>query len=488
MTKPILIIGGGPVGMTMASELVRYGLPVRIIDKAAHRTDKSKALVLWSRTLELLDRGMGGERFVERGFKVDGVTFAQGDKEVGHACLDTIDSRYNYALMIPQSETERLLEEYLAGQGVTVERETEATALAIRDDGVSAVVQKNDGTSETIEAEWLIGCDGAHSIVRRTLDLPFVGETNPSDWMLADVHMTGYPRSDRSMSIYWHHDGVLIILPITPGRYRLIVDVPRSPGDQPRTLSLEQMQSLVDQRGPAGTRLFDPVWLSGFRINERKVADYQQGRIFLAGDAAHIHSPAGGQGMNTGMQDAFNLAWKLALVFRQACRPALLETYSHERSQVGDAVLKSAGRLTAVATLRNPVAQALRNLAGHVLLGWEKVGHALAEQMSETTIHYPESLLNGTGRSADAQPGERFAPRESERPAGSGNDSRFVLHAVAGPMATDLTSRFPELIDPILRPLVPGAALTLVRPDGYVSVATNDPDHVTEVLERFGRH
>src|SRR6202041_2890928 len=136
--------------------------------------------------------------------------------------------------------------------------------------------------------------------------------------------------------------------------YRVIADVPPSGADQPPTPTLEELQAIIDRRGPGGLTAFDPIWLAGFRINGRKVANYRSGRVFLLGDAAHVHSPAGGQGMNTGMQDAFNLAWKLALVISKSCGDSLLDSFSPERSGVGDEVLKQAGRLTAVGTLKNP--------------------------------------------------------------------------------------------------------------------------------------
>jgi 2-polyprenyl-6-methoxyphenol hydroxylase-like FAD-dependent oxidoreductase len=191
MTNLVLIVGGGPVGMTMASELARYGVAVRIIDKATERTDKSKALVLWSRTLELLDRGGGSAPFVEAGFKAEAVNFVAGDKVIGRVAMDSVQSPYPYGLMLPQSDTERLLEQRLGEQGITVERRIELVAFTQPGDGVEAVLRHADGREETLSAVWLIGCDGAHSAVRHTLGAPFTGETMDSDWMLADVHMTG---------------------------------------------------------------------------------------------------------------------------------------------------------------------------------------------------------------------------------------------------------------------------------------------------------
>ena len=244
----------------------------------------------------------------------------------------SVPSPYNYALMLPQSDTERLLEERLQRLGVSVERGTEATALKIGADGVEATLRHADGREETAQADWLGGCDGAHSIVRHTLGAPFTGETMLSDWVLADTHMSGYPFPDTEIAVYWARDGVLPIFPIAPGRYRIIANVPPSGGDHPRDPTLEEIAAIVEQRGPKGVKLFDPIWLSGFKkINARKVASYRSGQGYLSGDAAHVHSPAGGEGMNTRMQDAFNLAWKLASAIHGTCGEALLDTYSPER-------------------------------------------------------------------------------------------------------------------------------------------------------------
>ena len=226
--KPVLIVGAGPVGMTMASELARYGVAVRIVDKAAQRTDKSKALVLWSRTLELLDRGGGSAPFVDAGFKAEAVNFIAGDRAIGRVSMESVQSPYPYGLMLPQSETERLLEERLRDLGISVERQVELTTFTSGDHGVEARLRHADGHEETVSADWLVGCDGAHSAVRHCLGATFSGETLNSDWMLADVHMRGYPCPDTEASVYWHRDGVFVIFPISPGRYRVLADLPAS--------------------------------------------------------------------------------------------------------------------------------------------------------------------------------------------------------------------------------------------------------------------
>src|ERR1700722_807 len=275
MKTEVLIVGAGPVGMTAASELARYGVSVRIVDKSKQRTDKSKALVLWSRTLELLDRGPGGSApFIEAGFKAHAVNLVAGDGEViGYVRMDSVKSPYPYGLMLPQSETERLLEERLAVLGLTVERQTEVLGFTATDSGAQVRLRLPDGQEETVAAEWLLGCDGAHSTVRHTLGVPFSGETMDSDWILADVHMSGYPFPDSEASVYWHKDGAFVIFPIAPGRYRVLADLPPTSGPVKPDPSLEEVQKIIDRRGPEGLTAFDPIWLAGFRINGRKVSD-----------------------------------------------------------------------------------------------------------------------------------------------------------------------------------------------------------------------
>jgi 2-polyprenyl-6-methoxyphenol hydroxylase-like FAD-dependent oxidoreductase len=486
--KLVLISGAGPVGMTMASELARYGVAVRIVDKAAERTDKSKALVLWSRTLELLERGGGSAPFVEAGFKAVAVNFVAGDKVIGRVTMDAVRSPHPYGLMLPQSETERLLEERLDAQGVQVERCVELVTFTQRADGVEAVLRHADGRNETVSAAWLIGCDGAHSAVRHTLGAAFTGETMDSDWMLADVHMTGYPCPDSEASVYWHRDGVFVIFPISPGRYRVLADLPPSGAEHSPDPTLEEAQAVIDRRGPPGLKAFAPIWIAGFRINGRKVSQYRWDRTFLVGDAAHIHSPAGGQGMNTGMQDAFNLAWKLALVVHGTCGEQLLDSYSPERSHVGDEVLKSAGRLTAVGTMRNPVAQAVRNLVGHVAFGLSSVQHAFADNMTEVTIGYPESPLNGPSQGGiGPKPGERVVPVTGQIPVGSGDAPRFALFADKSSATVDLLSQFDGLLDPDIRPSLREGSIWLVRPDGYVACSARGLGVIAEYLENLCR-
>ena len=463
----VLISGAGPVGLTMANELVRHGISVRIVDKSAERTDKSKALVLWSRTLELFDHAGYVEPFLAAGMQAHGAQMSNGKDVIARISLDDIESVYPYALMIPQSDTERVLEEQLAKRGVKVERTVGLESFTDQGNQVQAVLRKASGESETLTADWLIGCDGAHSTVRHGLGFTFDGTTQPSDWYLADGHISGLEPQDR-LHIFWHKDGILAFFPITEGRWRVIADLGPAQGDAHcPDPTLQEVQALITLRGTDGIVIKDAYWLAAFRINERKVSQYGRGRAFLAGDAAHIHSPAGGQGMNTGMQDAFNLAWKLSLVIGGVCKPSLLDSYSVERSAVGDMVLRNASRLTDAAIVRNPIIQGLRNTVVKFALGFPQLGHRVANLLAELDIGYPRSPLTvaGAHHPSARKAGERWPER---LPADPGR-ARFTAIGPADAVSA-LAAKFPKLVQ-----AAAGRAdardLSLVRPDGYVGFA-----------------
>jgi 2-polyprenyl-6-methoxyphenol hydroxylase-like FAD-dependent oxidoreductase len=395
VTNPVLIIGAGPVGLTMAAALTQHGVKCRLIEKTALPNDKSKALVVWCRTLELLD-GLGlAEEFVRTGLKINGGSMYANGERLVHLLLTSDESPFGFPLMIPQNKTEELLTEHLAKNNVSIERHVELVTFHEISDGVRCTLRHADGSEEFIETPWVIGCDGAHSTVRHTLGVEFTGFAEPNDWMLADVHIAG-PLAKDEVSIYWHERGVVAFFPIDQNRFRMISDLgPASQNTIKEELTLHEVQTTINERGPAGLNISDPVWMSYFRINERKVADYRQGRVMLAGDAAHIHSPAGGQGMNTGMQDAFNLAWKLALIAHgQGQSEPLLQSYTLERSAVGDRVLKNAERFTTMATLRSPVAQWLRNHIVPILGSFDFVQDKIRNEWFELAINYRHSPLS----------------------------------------------------------------------------------------------
>jgi 2-polyprenyl-6-methoxyphenol hydroxylase-like FAD-dependent oxidoreductase len=482
--SPILIVGAGPVGLTMAAEISRFGVGVRIIDRSPHPTETSRALVVWSRTLELLDRAGCTQAFLAAGLKAHGASLRAGQTLLGRPRFDDIESTYNFALMIPQRDTERLLIEHLRSLGVEVERQTELVSFSEGADSVEAVLSFADGRRETVAVPWLLGCDGAHSAVRHGLGVEFHGSTQGDDWLIADVRLDGerVPPPDE-ISTYFHRDGPFIIFPLPGGRVRVIASRGKTNLAHPRPdPTIGDVQSLIDQRADGGFSASNPVWLTSFQINERKVSQYRHRHIFLAGDAAHIHSPAGGQGMNTGMQDAINLAWKLAMVVHGDARESLLDSYSPERNAVGEMVLRNAGRLTDVATLTNPAAQAARNLVARFLLGFHAIQNEMVATMSEIDIAYRKSALS-SGRHA----GVRWSPQHyAGPPPGAGASPRFVLYANDIQKATALAAKFPTLMEETPR-LPSDDAIYVVRPDGYVGLNTtaDDWDGLESYLNRL---
>jgi 2-polyprenyl-6-methoxyphenol hydroxylase-like FAD-dependent oxidoreductase len=379
--------------------------------------------------------------------------------------------------MIPQSETERVLDEFLNTLGVKVERNVELAQLTTSPAKIVSTLNHIDGTEETIETSWLIGCDGAHSFVRHQLGMEFHGETSLIQWVLADIHLEGIPRTPE-INIAWHSDGILATFPIAEDRYRIIADVGDAPEDELHRAepTLEDIQVILDKRFPGAPRATNPIWLSSFTINERKVKEYRSARVFLAGDAAHVHSPAGGQGMNTGIQDACNLAWKLAMVVHGIGNESLLASYSQERSPVAEDVLKITGRTTSIATLTGGVTQSIRNHVASLVLGLASVRKLAANAASEIAVGYPHSTLNGPNGYADPTPGHRAPIRTDEPPVGAGETPRFVLFGESDGMPADLLQRYANLIEPKLREPYRSGGLWLIRPDGYVALAVKSGD------------
>jgi 2-polyprenyl-6-methoxyphenol hydroxylase-like FAD-dependent oxidoreductase len=404
---PVLVVGAGPVGLTMALALTLQGVRCRIIDKAEQPSDKSKALALQSRTVELFDLIGIVETFLAAGRKVHATNFYHGDKKLLHLAFDELEGAYPFALMIPQNETERQLTEHLQKHSINVERGLELVNFQQDPDSVTAVLRHADGREETVVANWLVGCDGAHSTTRHTLGLKFEGAAYNESFATADVHVS-WSNPEDEIFAFVHDEGTLVFFPLGEHRYRIIADGPLHATGDP--LTLEEMQETVSKRGPSNLTLSDPVWLTWFTISRRSASDYRVGRVFLAGDSAHIHSPALGQGMNTGMQDAINLAWKLALTEKGLASPELLDTYQEERHPIGQNLLKLTDAVTKLMMLRNPIAQQLRNRLMPMLASHEVVQRRAWRTISMLGINYRNSPIVGEHR-------ENFVQAVSDMPS-----------------------------------------------------------------------
>lgn len=388
---PVLVVGAGPTGLILAAELIRHGTTCRIIDKADGPTPLSKATTVQARSLEMLDDMGIVNKVLDAGSQSHGVNIYNGTHRLLHVSYDDLESPYPYLLNIPQSGLEQVLGELVTSLGLTVEWRTELVGFTQDADGVTATLRHADGHEETVRAAWLVGCDGAHSVVRHTLNISFAGHSYSQWFALADVTLHWGLRHDE-LHGFVHPKGLFFAIPL-PGdkRFRVVIESEEPPVEH--VLTLADFQAALDERGPGNATLSDPGWISPFKVNARRAEKYRVGRVFIAGDAAHIHSPTGGLGLNTGMQDAYNLAWKLALVICGMADPAILDSYETERTPVADAVLRLAGQLTTMLTLTNPVSRQLRDHLMPVLSGIGAVQHQIAVQDAQLSIIYRDSPI-----------------------------------------------------------------------------------------------
>ncbi|WP_036528785.1 FAD-dependent monooxygenase [Nocardia sp. CNY236] len=340
MSNSILIVGAGPTGLTLGIELLRRGVPCRIIDKAAGPAATSRSFTLHARTLELFEMAGFADRFLERGIRSVSMDYSfRGVAEVARLDFTELDSRHAYILVISQNVTERILRDRFTELGGDIEWDTELQALTGGSGTpVTATVTTPNGNQKRIRAGWVVGCDGLRSTVRTHLGLDFTGDDYDGvEMRMMDVPLSGKtPATDR-VHYMIDQDRMVLVTKLPEDTWRILISDPGANDNAMATR--ESFQTVIDDHFAGAVTLGNPEWISTFRVWRRLSAGYGHHGIYLCGDAAHIHSPAGGQGMNACIQDAVNLGWKLALVARHGASLELLDSYERERRPIAEQVI-----------------------------------------------------------------------------------------------------------------------------------------------------
>lgn len=378
----VLIAGAGPVGLALGTALAQRGIDAVIVDKQAAGANTSRAAVVHARTLEVLDEIGVAAQMVGQGIVVPRFTVRDGDRALLTVDFSGLPTAYPYTLMLPQNDTERILADRLGQLGGSVRREAELVGAQPDEDGVTATLR--DG--ETIRARYLVGADGMHSTVRELSGIGFGGQAYAESFVLADVRME-WPIPDDEVTLWFSPSGLVVVAPLPGGRHRIVAIL----ADAPERPTAADVQELLDARGPRkhAAKVREVVWSSRFRVHHRLAEHYRAGRIFLAGDAAHVHSPAGGQGMNTGIQDAIELAAVLA-------DGTDLDRYEARRRPVAAGVVALTDRMTRIATLRGRPLIGVRNLVLPLVGRLPAVRRGLAMNLSElSTIQRDRTTRTG---------------------------------------------------------------------------------------------
>ncbi|MFD9000362.1 FAD-dependent monooxygenase [Streptomyces sp. NPDC059582] len=463
-SRPVIVVGSGPTGLLLAGDLAAAGVQVTLIEKRPHKiSNLSRAFVLHARTLEQLDaRGLADEieavgRPLDRLRLFGRLTIA----------LDALPSRFNHLLVIPQYEVEKVLERRAVAAGVDFRYETEVTGLAQDAAGVTVQVRGPGDEVAELRAAYVVGSDGMRSAVRDAIGLPFPGRSVIRSVVLADVRLAEEPED--LLTVNTAGDAFAFIAPFGDGYHRVIGwnrarDVPDH-----EPLDLDEVKEIARLALGRDYGMHDARWMSRFHSDERQAPAYRVGRVFLAGDAAHVHTPAGGQGMNTGLQDAANLSWKLAQVVNGHAGPELLDTYQAERHPVGKSVLRSSGGIVRLAMAKRPWTLALRAALTTFL---DVVGPARRKALGQVTgIGYRYATPKGAHRLTGTRVPD-VALADGTRLYEVLRGGRFVL--ITPEVCEERNARKDRLA--LARWASDRRTALLVRPDGYVAWAADSAD------------
>ncbi|GAB1688984.1 FAD-dependent monooxygenase [Krasilnikovia sp. M28-CT-15] len=381
----VLVVGAGPVGLVLACELLSRDVAVRLVDMAPDKPTHSRAAIIWPRILEQLRRISVTGTLVEAGHRVDAVAFYSDRRPLGEVSMAELGGTpYPYGLTIPQDRTERILTQRLHALGGRIERGVTLESLGQDAESVHGVLRHADSSTEEFVTGWLVGADGAHSTVRKLLGVPFDGDAPEITFAVADAAVSG-GHSVRKMHYFYSRAGAFGLAPLDDRTFRMAISIPpRQPGDGPP--SRELFQQMLTARGSG--EVHDLEWSSAFTLRCRTASQFRAGRCFLAGDAAHIMSPAGGQGMNTGILDAVDLGWKLGGTIRGAFRPDILDTYDADRRRAALRVTATTTLQTRWGLLSRPAQIAVRDTAYRLAHRTGVVQRVAAPVLSQLSVGY----------------------------------------------------------------------------------------------------
>jgi 2-polyprenyl-6-methoxyphenol hydroxylase-like FAD-dependent oxidoreductase len=494
MSDPILIVGAGPTGLVLALWLARSGISFRIIEKNDGPGQASRAMAVQARTLEFY-RQMGiADQAIAAGICIDGGHLRQGSRAIADFPFNNIGqvfSPYPFILSLPQDDHEHLLAKCLEAAGIHVEWSTQLVQFKEEGQSVKAVLRKN-GKEETVEFSYVCGCDGAHSTVRQGLGLNFPGGTYEQLFYVADVQATGLALTPEVNACISSESFVLAFPVRSSGSFRLIGIVPQELASQ-KGLTFEDIRPYVKRQIDVDVQKVN--WFSTYHVHHRVADHFRQGRIFIAGDAGHVHSPAGGQGMNTGIGDAVNLAWKLATVIRGRTNPAVLDTYESERIAFARTLVASTDRLFQFAVGDGLGARIVRGTflryIAPLALRLKAARKAQFRLVSQTRIHYRDSSVLSSGVAGQLHGGDRLPWIESQnnfQPLSSLDWQIHVygkftqeMHALSTRWNIPIQSYYFDQ-DAQAAGFAQNAAY-LVRPDGHIALAQADQN--SQQMEQF---
>jgi 2-polyprenyl-6-methoxyphenol hydroxylase-like FAD-dependent oxidoreductase len=468
----VIVVGAGPTGLTIAGDLAAAGVSCTVLERRTGESNLTRAFAVHARTLEILDARGLADPLIATGQKVSTL------RVLGQVTVDLsgLPSRFPFVLITPQYQTEKLLAGRAADNGAEFVTGADVTRLRQDDTGVDVDIRHADGSAETRRAAYVIGADGVRSVVRAAIGQPFPGRSAVQSVMLADVRLTEPPPD--VLTINAVGDGFAFIAPFGDGWYRVIAWDRRNQRPDTAPVDFDEIRAATARALGHDYGMHDARWMSRFHSDERQAPRYRVGRVLLAGDAAHVHSPAGGQGMNIGIQDAANLSWKLAATIAGRGPADLLDTYQAERHPVGEQVIALSGALLRVGMLRRwelPMVKIMARTATRL----SPVGRRIAGRASGIAIGYPGP------RGAHPLVGQRASdvPLTSGRLYEALRAGEFVLVAPSGTVAPPETGMPPGNggFDGVrtVTALATDTPTMLVRPDGYVAWAAERPDAAT---------